>query len=278
MNISSIISRFEVEMDTIRSLGLDTMLNAKRMIDASQDCLQSCKQELLRNPPETVEEEIHFFKYDKQVPLMQLILHAEVRSFELQFPKAGLEIQNRYILKKIKRINAFFNLYIAFCEYVADGLNHLDAFYFTREQSEESSMVSSEFFLQDLDFSTSHDLLLGKVLAYNEFIEYLKRRLVILDHPNLDRSLNPDPITRLNWTSSPTDLVELIYALHHSGSIDNGNSELKNIAETLGRAFNIELGDIYRTYIEIKRRRKDRTKFINSLSASLDSEIEESQS
>ena len=257
---------------------MDTLLNAKRVIDASQYCLHSCKQEFLRNPPETVEEEIHFFKYSKQIPLRELILHAEVRSFELQFPKAGQVIQRKYLLKKIKGVNAFFRLYIAFCEYVDNGSNHLDTFYFTREHGEDSSMISSEFFFQDLEFRTSHDFLLGKVLANKGFLEYLQRRLMILDHPKLDLSINNSSHHPLNWTSSPTDLVELIYALHHSGSIDNGNSELKNIAKTLGRAFNIELGDIYRTYIEIKRRRKDRTKFINSLSASLDSEIEESQS
>lgn len=273
MNVRPIILKFEIEKDAIRALELDTLAKAKRLIDAAQYCLQACKQELHVHPPETVEEEIRFFKFTKQIPLRELIYHAEIRSFELQCPKAGREIQRSYTLKKIKKVNRFFVRNFSFSQYMDSGSDHLDLFYFSREHSSDIGTVESEFFFRDLEFGTSYDFLLGKVLAYTDLVDYLKKRLMALDHPEMDSLFSSSNTHPLTWTASPTDLVELIYALHHSGSIDNGHAELKNIANALSAVLHIDLGDIYRKGVDIKRRTKDRAKFLNNLSAGLESGV-----
>ncbi|STC93778.1 RteC protein [Chryseobacterium carnipullorum] len=56
----------------------------------------------------------------------------------------------------------------------------------------------------------------------------------------------------LNWTASKTALIELIYALHSQAVFEGGNIDLKVIAKTFGQTFNIDLGDFYHTYIELK--------------------------
>lgn len=43
-----------------------------------------------------------------------------------------------------------------------------------------------------------------------------------------------------------------------TGSINNGNSDLKNLSYYFENVFNIKLGDIYRTYLEIRGRKGNR--------------------
>ena len=76
-------------------------------------------------------------------------------------------------------------------------------------------------------------------------------------------------VKSMEWTSSKASLTELIYALHHSKAINNGESDIKTIAESFQRLFDIDLSDIYRTYHEIRRRKKERLRFLDELSIGL---------
>ncbi len=74
---------------------------------------------------------------------------------------------------------------------------------------------------------------------------------------------------QLNWTESKTALVELIYALHSSHSINEGRIDIKTISERFESLFSMELGDIYHTFSEIRNRKTEPTKFIDLLKDSL---------
>jgi hypothetical protein len=116
-------------------------------------------------------------------------------------------------------------------------------------------------------------MLLGKLRAYNLFIVYLQNRLI-----DKKKSLNLDINTpnidiNLQWTSSKTALTELIYALHHSRSINNGNSDIKEIAIMFQKVLHFDIGDYYKTFSEIKSRKISRTKFLDELSSVLLSQM-----
>ena len=78
----------------------------------------------------------------------------------------------------------------------------------------------------------------------------------------------------INWTATKTDLIELIYALKVSGAIDGGTGNINQISQQLSTMFNLDLGNFYKTYAEIKNRSKDRTKFLNKLIKSLQAKID----
>ena len=64
--------------------------------------------------------------------------------------------------------------------------------------------------------------------------------------------------------------------LKHAGLINNGNTEVKELATHLGKVFNIELEDnIYRIYQDIKSRKTVRTKFLNKLADNLNNKLNE---
>ena len=79
----------------------------------------------------------------------------------------------------------------------------------------------------------------------------------------------------LKWTASKTALTELIYALYSHGVFNNGNTDIKLIAKTFEEAFNIELGNFYHTFMELKARKINRTKFLDNLCEALIKKMDE---
>jgi len=63
--------------------------------------------------------------------------------------------------------------------------------------------------------------------------------------------------------------IELIYAIQSSGCIINGKSDLKIMTSYIENLFNIDLGDIYRTFLEIRNRKGSRVLCLDYLRKSL---------
>ena len=80
---------------------------------------------------------------------------------------------------------------------------------------------------------------------------------------------------QLKWTESKTALVELIYALHSSQSINDGKDGIKKIAQLFESMFDIDLGDVYHTFSEVRSRKIEQTKFLDHLKDSLLSKMKE---
>ena len=78
----------------------------------------------------------------------------------------------------------------------------------------------------------------------------------------------------LQWTDSKSSLIELIYALHTNRSINEGNCDIRELTAHFEQAFNVKINDIYRSFQDIKSR-NTKTKFIDSLKASLQMKIDE---
>ena len=88
---------------------------------------------------------------------------------------------------------------------------------------------------------------------------------------NKDIAFEPEAvgISKLKWTESKTALVELIYSLHSSNSINEGRVEIKRMTQMFEFVFDIDLGDVYHTFTEIRNRKIEQTKFIDLLKDSL---------
>lgn len=240
-----------------------------------RDLLLKYKEFVQKYDFQSITEEIVFFKIHKQVPLSQLVYHAEVKSFELQFPKVDKISQQKAIRKKLAKLNQFFTRNIDFVQYVDSEFSHFDKQYFTRSFLDSYYIISSQFFFQDPDFTTARDILLSKVYAYRRLLNYLEiRRKIVLEDSSTASKLNSG---NLKWTASKAALTELIYALHSNNVINNGNVEIKEIATSLQDALDFDLGDFYKTYSEIKSRKISRTKFLDELSMGLIIQMEQSE-
>ncbi|MDO7173199.1 RteC domain-containing protein [Mariniflexile sp. AS56] len=264
-------------MDDIKFDTQGNIERANQSIIICRNLLNTFKKEIIKQGFKSINEEIHFFKNIKQIPLHQLIYHSEIRSFEIQFPRADIIKQRKYVKKKLGKLNRFFLYNMDFEQYIESKQTHLDEQYFTRDYFDNLPITSSKFYFQDPDFSTPYDMLLGKLTAYNNFISYLQNRLINSKNPKINNELKVTNEVELQWTSTKTDLTELIYALHHNRVINNGKSDIKEIASVLERVLHFDIGDCYKTFAEIKTRKMSRTKFLDDLSDGLTTYINNSE-
>ncbi len=148
----------------------------------------------------------------------------------------------------------------SFYKYYRTNNSFIDEKLFVRSKYDIKLSLDTFYFEADHSFSTSHDYKVAKIMANNLIQVYLEDQL----HNTVYRNKSTEQ-PKLNWTGSKTALIELIYALHSQGVLDNGNADIKIIAKTIERAFNVDLGDFYHTFMEIKSRKINRTKFLDSL-------------
>ena len=114
----------------------------------------------------------------------------------------------------------------------------------------------------------------AELLAYEKLGKHIVQRIHELENPDLITQVD-SPETNLRWTDSKVALVELIYGLYSAGSINGGRIEIAEISKALEKLFNIQVGDLYRRYLEIKFRKSSTTKFLDHLVGSLRTKIEE---
>ena len=105
----------------------------------------------------------------------------------------------------------------------------------------------------------------------NELLKiYLTTRLQELERivqRKADNGLIAETILR--WTGSKRALVELIYALEANGDFNKGTATLKEIAGYFENVFSIDIGDLYHSYLEMRSRKINRTRYLETLQKSL---------
>lgn len=99
--------------------------------------------------------------------------------------------------------------------------------------------------------------------AYEQLTKYIDIEIDYLKYGEYrDKSAI---VSNAKWTESTASLVELLYALKYSGAINNGNIEIHELAQIFEKMFNIKLDDYYRVFLDIKGRKKSKTKFLDKL-------------
>lgn len=113
------------------------------------------------------------------------------------------------------------------------------------------------------------------IRANEIFQRYIESKIESLSDSKAVIIKNPLENKIFKWTASKTDLIELIYALHTQKVFNDGKADLNEIAKSFEKLFDIELGDIYRACNEIKNRKINKTKFIDTLSENLNKRFDE---
>ncbi len=270
------LNHFLSNLDKVESDHTNILLKAQLSINVCQSFLIELKADITKSSFGSLENEIHFFKFVKQVPLVQLIYFTEIKSFEIYFPMIKGKAQQKYIQQKLSFLNQYFLRHIDFGQYLELGSTYLDKFYYTRQINDYETDYFAKGYLHDPEFNTPRDFLLAEFTARKSFVCYVSSRLSQKKEFD-DQKTYSKADRHLKWTASKSALTELIYALHYNRTINNGNAEIKDLAKAMEHLFNFELGDYYKTFSEIKSRKKSRTKFLDYLSAGLQTEINSSE-
>ena len=254
------ISELEVEVDC-------SLQRIEAAIHLILECLSELKEYVLKKGFKNTNEEIRFFKYQKPVIVSKLIYYNAIYKIETRRPYGNKRIR-KYFIKELKKLKRFFDNNLDFYKYYRSNNSFVDEKFFVRGKHDIRLWLDTFYFEADHRFSTSHDYKVAKIIANDLIQVYLEDRL---NNINVKRGSD----NSLKWTASKTALTELIYALYSHGVFNNGNTDIKLIAKTFEEAFNIELGDFYHTFMELKARKINRTKFLDSLCEALIKKMDE---
>ncbi|UCS92180.1 RteC domain-containing protein [Echinicola marina] len=148
----------------------------------------------------------------------------------------------------------------------------LDHWLFLRNVQEIPFITHRSIIHMDTRFETIGSYRFAKFLAYERLKKEIER---FLEKDNNPIHLNDRPL--IQWTGQKVQLVELLYALKVAGVFNNGQAELKSLAESLEKMFGVQIGDVYRIFQEIRLRKKGRTVFLDSLKEKLESYMEQAE-
>lgn len=211
-------------------------------------------------------EEIHFFKEVKPQLFCQLIYHSKVYCIEMKMPTGSVDDQKMYLKRIQDQIKYFFDMNPDFYQYYRSGSTHLDHFYFLRRKPDIQLPLESFYFERDSNFSTCCDFKLTKILANEMLGRYINSKLSELEQvQNGFVSETPALKVKMTWTGKKVELIEQIYGWTEAESFNNGKTSIKELIEYIENVFNIDLGDYYRAFIEMRERTGSRTIFFDKL-------------
>jgi hypothetical protein len=185
-------------------------------------------------------------------------------------------MQKAFTLKQFDDLKEYFDNNIDFYKYCRSQRTDLDKQYFLRYQPDVEMYFDCHYFERDRKFSTGFDLKVATILANDMLSNYLNAELVKEDLPNNHQFDNSNiQKVKAKWTGSKVALVELIYAFNTSKCINNGKSDLKRMTSYVENLFDIDLGDVYRTFIEIRNRKGNRVQCLDDLRNKLIARMDE---
>jgi len=214
------------------------------------------------------EEEIEFFKYHMTYFLRESVYFSELFNMESIKP-AGPEMEIRKFYEKEQlSVQEFLqnnqNLY----NYLLMKKENQDKVFFLR--SAQAPVYKPNLFWHTLDtrYCTVYTLYCARIMGTLALADYIQGQLLVLKGSK--GSVEEDKNPPLFWTGKKSDMVELVYALKTSNAINNGNASVAELATSIGEVFGKELHNYYRTFVEIKSRKKNRTVFLDHCRVNLE--------
>lgn len=267
----------------MQSLGFieENKNNPQAIITELENNLHHLKQYLIEFPFQTEEEEIHFFKHQKPLLSSWLIFYKSVYLIELEMPHGSMSDKKQYLESKLERYARYSKSNMMLLHYFRSNATNYDHIYFVRDRAKRQQITDSFSNEIDYSFCTGYDFRIANFMAHEkleEFINYkihsLSRPLEIVAKFQNSHYEEKNLSTQFTWTAHQTALVELIYAIHLSKSLNHGEAKIIEIAKHFENMFNIKFSNIHRSFTDIKNRKSGRFTYIEQLLEELNKSME----
>lgn len=276
LKINTLLSDLNEQLNFIDIEIDDTINRCEKAIEIIIVSIQKLKILFLKEKFKNQEQEIDFFKNIKPKFTSKFIYFNIIYKIETKKPYGGERIVKKYLNNELQKLKTYFDNNLDFYKYYRTGNNYLDFKYFVRGKFDIKLTIDSFFFEVDHNFSTSHDFKVAKILAHDLVQVYLENKLIEINNKSVKEKSQHNHNAKLTWTAPKVALIELLYALQSEKVFNNGSTDLKEIAEYLENIFNVDLGQYRRTFLEIRVRKTERTKFLNTLKETLEKRMNNS--
>ena len=257
----------DILKNNLQNLGCDgtsDLLIIEKAIGICSCALLDLREYVNGHDFKTQEEEICFFKVTKSYVLGEYLFFSKLFEIEIRRPVTTMRAQKKYLKKMISQAQQFFNENPESYQYYRSGATNFDEKCFVRAKT--INCLNAHHFVVDLNFSTSHDYTLAAIKAYEKIIIYCKTEINQLEafknSVALLKNLRQNKIN-LSWTGSKTALIEMLYAVHSTGAVNHGTSDIKELVKGFEILLNIKLPRFYHTFFEMRLRKTDRTSYLD---------------
>lgn len=167
----------------------------------------------------------------------------------------------------LKQENYFYN-------YLLNNDSCNDELYFRRLET-TLNYYSPNHLFSDIRSTCSHGLLTAKIKAYEMWLIFCNNKTQSIKKQYLinQKALDSSPLV---WEAHKVDAIELVYALYFGGAVNVDKCTLQELAIQFEKIFNIEIcSQLYRDFLDIKRRKINSTRFLDKLADKLKYKIDQ---
>lgn len=275
-DFDKLLSEIDVEIAKIDLYGNDIIETSLSIVRHLQSIITGLRNELQTYTFPTQEDEIRFFKVQKPELLGRLLYFHKICGIEMQCPNGSNEVIRKHLIAELDNLTYFFNRNLDFYQYYRSHSTMYDKYYFVRGKADIRLCADSAQFDKDPNFSTGYDYTVAKILANEMLRIYLNQRLQLLEKKQLTNDIKISLSDfKLKWTGTKSEAIEWGYGLFAAKTLNYGNATIKEVMAFVETAFDIELGDYYRTYLSLKNRKKDRTAFFTFIMEQLQKRMDD---
>lgn len=226
-----------------------------------------------KNP--SLEDEIFYFKHIKSKLLAYIHLLNAINDIEQRKPTFKYLKFKKYYLSELGKVKKRIKENEKMYSYHKAEATEFDVQFFARQQHNIITALPNMVIEINKSNNTPYVPIYATVISYDCLKRYLK--LKIKSYTQDTRAQGIANVPKIYWTDNKINLIELVYALHANGSFNDGLAEIKQIAEYFEKVFDVDLGQYNRIFIDIKSRKINTTKFIDTLKLSLKNKIQSSE-
>ncbi len=264
------LSRLENNLEHLELQVQNCFDSAEKGIQLCAETLSIMRERVSKNGFKNIQDECYFFKSIKPTVVGRLFHFTNLVQIERHCPILTWKEKHKFYIEHISVLKNYFIEHHEIYEYYIRNFTHLDIEYFTRKTHPIEFYPDAIVSVIDMEFSTAKDIVFSHIIGNTLTINYLKNKLSRKQSKHIKNEQSRSP---LKWTGSKVDLVELIYSLQASNLINNGNVGIKELAKIMEHLFSIELGDYYRTFLEIRMRKINQTKLLDFLKTCIQNKV-----
>lgn len=262
-----LLAQLEGQLIAAEEQGYPVQQLAEQNIRTITNTIRELKKSVSDQGFEDEQEQIDFFKHIAPAFYSQLVYYIDIFQMESRRPSGSMVAQRQLMREELRKTTELLVGNSELQQYIQSGATHLDAYYFTRkEQAEPYSMDAYSLLITDCPIVTPMSFKVARILAAERYAGHLEGELNLLKARALS-AVEQSDTPSLRWTATDVLLTELIYLLYAGKVLNNGNCNIKQIADCLGYAFNSPIlkRNIYKIWQEILDRKKSPTSGIEDL-------------
>jgi len=256
--ITKLHDNLELEINQVYDEDEDMVKVAERSLLIIDESIRKLKEMISTHHFDHIAEEVYFFKKLKPQFISKFIYYSTILDVESHKPNAGNKALKKYYEAEQEKLRIFYMEQAELYSYYRREATYLDHKLFVRNSYDLKMKLSFGFYNFDTNFTTSHDHMVARFIANQQFDQYLKRQI-----ENLSENKGTQALSPLAWSASKVGLIELVYALYQMRCFNGGNIELSEVIKFVEKSLDTDLGNFHKTIFEIRNRKQGPTKFLN---------------